>query len=185
MESKVPLRNPHETAGRRRGRPVVARSRAPILARAGMRGVALVEALMAILVFSLGILGVVGMQARSVQMLSEATLRTQAAQHASDLIAEMWTTDPAQRANLYASAGGNPVRYEAWKNRILSGPLSLPGADATPPVVVVNTVQTPYSIVGAGNSTASNVTITIFWTVPGSTSNNSYTTTAMILEPQS
>ena len=54
-----------------------------------------------------------------------------------------------------------------------------------PPVVVVNTVQTPYSIVGAGNSTASNVTITIFWTVPGSTSSNAYTTTAMILEPQS
>ena len=66
MESKVSFRNPHETAGHRRGRPVFARTRAPILARAGMRGVALVEALMAILVFSLGILGVVGMQARSV-----------------------------------------------------------------------------------------------------------------------
>jgi type IV pilus assembly protein PilV len=169
---------------RRRAAPR-ARVRAGVPVRRYGRGVALVEALMAILVFSLGILGVVGMQARSVQMLSEATLRTQAAQHASDLIAEMWTTDPAQRANLYSSSGSSPVRYESWKSKVQSGPLALPGADASPPVVVVNTVQTPYSIVGAGNSTASNVTITIFWSAPGSTHSNSYTTTAMILEPQS
>ena len=50
----------------------------------------------------------------------------------------------------------------------------------TPPLLVIVT-----GLSGAGNSTASNVTITIFWSVPGSTGNNSYTTTAMILEPQS
>jgi type IV pilus assembly protein PilV len=149
------------------------------------RGVALVEALIAILLFSLGILGVVATQARSVQMLSEATLRSQAAQHATDLIAEMWLTDPAQREALYASASASPVRYQAWKLRLESGSRALPGAADAPPQVVVNTIQTPYSSLSVGSQTVSAVTVTIFWTPPGAGTTNSYTTTAMILEPQS
>lgn len=149
------------------------------------RGVALIEALIAILLFSIGILGVVATQARSVQMLSEATLRSQAAQHATDLIAEMWLTDPAQREALYASASATPVRYQAWKQRLESGARALPGAADAPPQVVVNTIQTPYSSLSVGSQTVSAVTVTIFWTPPGAEAANSYTTTAMILEPQS
>lgn len=166
-------------------RPAIVRSRRMPRRPAGARGVALVEALIAILLFSLGILGVVAMQARSVQMLTEATLRSQAAQHATDLIAEMWLTDPAQRANLYASSAAAPVRYDAWKERLQTGSRALPGAVATPPQVVVNTIQTPYSMLSTGNQTVSAVTVTIFWTPPGAAAPNSYTTTAMILEPQS
>ncbi len=154
-------------------------------ARRFARGVALLEALIAILIFSLGILGVVATQARSVQLLSEATLRSQAAQHVSDLIAEMWLTDPAQRAQLYDSTSATPIRYLAWKQRIETGPRALPGASDAPPEVVVNTIQTPYSALSLGSQTVSAITVTIFWSPPGAGTTNSYTTTAMILEPQS
>lgn len=154
-------------------------------ARRSARGVALLEALIAILIFSLGILGVVATQARSVQLLSEATLRSQAAQHVSDLIAEMWLTDPAQRAQLYDSTSATPIRYLAWKQRIETGPRALPGAADAPPEVVVNTIQTPYSALSLGSQTVSAITVTIFWAPPGAGTTNSYTTTAMILEPQS
>ncbi len=184
-ETRMPaLERGRETAGRPGSGPAAAvRPR-----RRGMRavrGVALLEALIAIVLFSLGILGVVGIQGRSVQLLSEATLRSQAAQHASDLIAEMWVTDPATRADLYASGGASPVRYEAWRDRVQAGDLALPGADANPPQVLVETIQTPYAAVSAGVQTVSSVTVTIFWVPPGSDTTNSYTTTAMILEPQS
>ena len=154
-------------------------------ARSGQKGVMMVEALVAILIFSLGILGVVGMQARSVQMMTESVFRAQAAQHASALIADMWMTNPAQRANLYASAGANPLRYNQWKTLIETGATALPGAAANPPVVAVNTQQVTYSTAGAGNQTVSQVTVTVFWQPPGVATPSSYTTTAMIMEPQS
>jgi type IV pilus assembly protein PilV len=150
----------------------------------GQKGVMMVEALVAILIFSLGILGVVGMQARSVQMMTESVFRAQAAQHASALIADMWMTNPAQRANLYASAGADPVRYNQWKALIQSGATALPGAAANPPLVTVNTQQVAYSTAGAGNQTVSQVTVTVFWQPPGVATPSSYTTTAMIMEPQ-
>ena len=153
-------------------------------ARGGQKGVMLVEALVAILIFSLGILGVVGMQARSVQMMTESVFRAQAAQHASALIADMWMTNPAQRANLYASAGANPLRYNQWKTLIETGATALPGAAANPPLVTVDTQQVVYSAAGSGNQTVSQVTVTVFWQPPGVATPSSYTTTAMIMEPQ-
>ncbi len=157
----------------------------PVSVRGAQSGVVLLEALIAILIFSLGILGVVGMQARSVQLMTEATFRAQAAQSASDLLAEMWTADPGQRANLYDSTSGSPTRYLQWRSRLITGSASLPGVASNPPVVTVNTQQIPYSAVGAGNQTFSAVTITVFWQPPGVSTPSSYTTTAMILEPQS
>ena len=161
------------------------RGAAPRSERNRQGGVVLVEALIAILIFSLGILGVVGMQARSVQVMTEATFRAQAAQHASDLLSEMWTADPGQRANLYSSTATTPIRYTQWKTRLETGSLALPGVSANPPLVAVNTQQVAYSAVGAGSQTVSAVTITVFWQPPGVATPSSYTTTAMILEPQS
>jgi type IV pilus assembly protein PilV len=151
----------------------------------GQRGFLLVEALVAILVFSLGILGVVGMQARSVQMMTDATFRAQAAQHASELIAEMWTVDPSALGTLFASSPAG-VRYEQWRLRVQSGSTSLPGASSLPPEVTVVTNQVAYpTTLAVGSQTATRVTVTVRWQAPGSASSSMYTTSAMILEPQS
>lgn len=146
-------------------------------------GVALIEALVAVVVFSIGILGIVGMQARSVQMLSESGFRSQAAQMASELIAEMWTVDPSLRQQLYSSATAG-ARYAQWVTRLTSGVYALPGVTAAPPTVTVVTSQVPLLMPGAGNFWVSDVTVTIQWQRAGSVLNQ-YVTTARILEPQS
>lgn len=162
-----------------------ARSAGRRLPGSGQRGFMLVEALVAILVFSLGILGVVGMQARSVQMMTDATFRAQAAQHASELISEMWTVDPSKLSGLFAS---NPAgaRYEQWWNRLKTGSSALPGTSALAPEVTVETTQIAYPVtLAVGNQTATRITITVRWQAPGASAASAYTTSAMIMEPQS
>ncbi len=55
------------------------------------RGFSLIEVLVSIVVFSVGMLGVVGLQARAVQMSVDAGDRNRAAQLADDIVATMWT----------------------------------------------------------------------------------------------
>lgn len=150
-------------------------------------GVVMLEALIAIMIFSIGVLGIVGLQARSVQGMGEAGYRSQAVQHASQLIAEMWTVDPGLRAANYASTPAG-TRYTTWAARVTAGATSLPGAADNPPIVTVNTVQQPITMLPGQNFTFSNVTVTIRWLPPGApagTPVSQYTTTARMLEPQS
>jgi type IV pilus assembly protein PilV len=150
-------------------------------------GIAILEALIAILIFSIGVLGIVGLQARSVQGLGEAGFRSQAVQHADDLIAQMWTSDPGTRKALYQSVGPPGPLYQAWANKVTTGSLKLPGAAANMPTVVVNSTQTPIALLPGTNFFTSDVTITIQWLPPGAPAGatpSQYVTTARILEPQ-
>ncbi len=115
------------------------------------------------------------------RLMTDAGFRAQAAQHAAELLSEMWTANPGQRANLYSSSAATPVRYNQWLARIQTGSVALPGISANPPQVTVLTQQFPYSSVGAGSQTVSAVTITIFWQSPGVTTANSYTTTVIAM----
>src|SRR3954468_14872308 len=55
------------------------------------RGVMLIEALIAILIFTIGILGVIGLQAAAVQQSTDAKNRTEAAYMADQLMGSMWS----------------------------------------------------------------------------------------------
>jgi type IV pilus assembly protein PilV len=109
------------------------------------KGSMLLEALIAILIFSFGVLSVVGLQAASVKNISEAKYRTDAAFLANELIGQMW----ADRANV-------TVTYAApadWTARVSS---TLPsGVGAV--VVSVDPNVTPLL----------RATVTIKWTLPG------------------
>ena len=59
----------------------------------GQSGVILIEALVAILIFSVGILALVGLQATAIKQSTDARYRTEAAALANELIAEMWVSD--------------------------------------------------------------------------------------------
>lgn len=69
----------------------------------GQRGAAFFEVLIAILIFSFGILGVIGLQAAMIRNTGEARYRTEAAQIAQQRIGAIWM-DQAQMAN-YVEAG--------------------------------------------------------------------------------
>ena len=55
------------------------------------QGVMLLEALIAILIFSIGILAIVGMQATAVRTVTESRSRAEAALYANQLLGQIWT----------------------------------------------------------------------------------------------
>jgi type IV pilus assembly protein PilV len=58
--------------------------------RTAQRGMTLLEVLVAILIFSIGMLGMVGMQARAMQYSVDSEDRTRAAMLANEAVAAMW-----------------------------------------------------------------------------------------------
>ena len=108
----------------------------------------LLEALLGILIFSLGILAVVGMQAMAVRTVAESKYRMDAGFLANEVIGDMWVN----RLNLasYAYAGGTPPAVLAnWTAKVES---ALPGVAANPPVITIDVANT--------------VSVTIFWQHP-------------------
>jgi type IV pilus assembly protein PilV len=81
-----------------------ARSAAP---RKAQRGFTLIEVLVSVLLFSVGILGVVGMQGRAIRLSTDAQQRAEAAFLADQLLARMLISDPstASAFNHHASTG--------------------------------------------------------------------------------
>jgi type IV pilus assembly protein PilV len=67
------------------------------------QGVMLLEALVAILIFTLGIIALMGLQAASISQVSQAKYRTDASYLANQIIGKMWV-DQANLAS-YTSAG--------------------------------------------------------------------------------
>lgn len=66
----------------------------PLKKQAGQRGVILLETLIAVLIFSIGILALVGLQAVMIGNTSDAKYRSEASLIAQKRIAEIWGTDP-------------------------------------------------------------------------------------------
>jgi type IV pilus assembly protein PilV len=64
----------------------------PSSARTSQAGVALIEVLVSVLLFSLGILGLIGLQTRAIGLSLDAEDRNRAALLANDIAATMWTT---------------------------------------------------------------------------------------------
>jgi len=64
-------------------------------------GYVLVESLVSVLLFSLGLVGLVGIQANSIQAVSEARLRSDAMLAANEVVGRMWV----DRTNLASYVG--------------------------------------------------------------------------------
>lgn len=133
----------------------------------------LIEALIGILIFSLGILAVVKLQATSVQQASSAEYRSMASLMANDLISQMWVSN--RTATTLQTNFGSPsgTSFLAWRARVYSS--GLPNASTTPPTVTFTTVAG-----GAGGAASSQATITIFWQAPGDKSQHNYTVVAQL-----
>lgn len=107
------------------------------------QGRLLVEALIAILIFSLGILGIMGLQSTSAKQSSDAKFRSDAGLLAEELIGKMWVTDRTNATLTSRFQSPNGADYIAWLGDA-SSPASgtvrkiLPGADVNPPTVTVD-----------------------------------------------
>lgn len=141
------------------------------------RGFMLLEVLVALLIFALGVLGLVGLQANAVKQSGQAKYRADATLLANEMVGTMWVSNrnfAALTAN-FGSAGGG-AQYTAWKARVEA---TLPGAATYPPLVTFLQVNPLPALVGGGASapalglTPSNrVTITLRWKSPSDLSSD-------------
>ena len=141
----------------------------------GQQGSTLLEALVAILIFSFGVLALVALQAVSIRNSIDAKYRSDASYLANQIVAQMWV----DRANIDSYAHyitgavcaytGSPsalANVTAWVTQVGS---LLPGTSTT-------TTQIQVSTVGS----AKRVKVTGCWKVPQETSLHNFSVTAQI-----
>jgi type IV pilus assembly protein PilV len=141
-------------------------------------GSMLLESFIAILIFSMGILAIVGMQASAVKNSADAKYRSDANLLANELIGQMWVSDRTNldlanppnlllQTNFQGGAGVDGASYTAWYSNVQA---TLPGSSSNPPVVNIN-------------SATGVVTITVQWihpSEPAGTTPHNYTIVAQI-----
>ena len=125
-------------------------------------GISLIEVLVAMTIFSFGVLGMVGMEARAIAYFSDAKFRTDAALLSDALINDAWVN----RANLagyaYGGTGTAPAAVQPWLNEVQG---ALPNAGAT---VAVN---------------GQTLTVTVTWQPPNAAAQHQHTEIATIQNP--
>ena len=72
------------------------------------RGVMLLEALISIAIFSIAVLGLIGLQSAAIKNANEARQRAVAAFYANQIVGQMWSDDRAQLSSYVHYAGGVP-----------------------------------------------------------------------------
>ncbi|MDN3575788.1 hypothetical protein QWZ03_03265 [Chitinimonas viridis] len=132
----------------------------------GQAGVMLLEALVALVIFSLGLLGLVALQARAITMDLDSRHRGEAATMANQLLANMWAANPATVKTTYATG---TTAFNTWANEVAG---VLPGAATYPPTIA-------WSAPTAGRQ--NRVTVTVSWKLPSSDV-RTYTTTAEVVQ---
>jgi len=136
----------------------------PATPRLLQRGATLLEAMVGILIFSLGILALVGMQALAIKQVNDAKYRADASFFANQIIGEMWVNRTNLATYAYDGSGSPPSPLTNWVTSVENG---LPGITATanqPTVTVAGTT----------------VTVTVSWQPPAATTPHSHITIAYI-----
>ncbi len=135
-------------------------------------GSMMIEALISILIFSLGILSLVGLLSVSTNKAGDAKYRADASLLTNQLIGQMWSSNRAQvtlQGNFSSPAG---TAYVAWASQVAA---TLPGVTpALMPTVAVSAVT-------ATAVPSSYVTITVQWKAPNDANPHRYVSVAQIL----
>jgi type IV pilus assembly protein PilV len=141
-----------------------------LVARRRQRGLSLIEVLVAMVILSLGLLGMAGLQAAGLRTSQSSFYRAQAAQYAEDM-AERMRANLGQAANyaiaMSATAPSCAAICASDTTEWLARLRSLPGGDGAVAVDLANetvtiTVQWDDSR-GGGATTASHAIVTRLW----------------------
>ncbi len=124
----------------------------PITSRHHQIGAYLLEALIGMLIFALGVLGIVGLQAASLRTTADSGLRAEAVFAASQLLGQMWTDDRANLPSYSSAIAGQPYKDFAAQLKAAQG-----GTWVQDPTVLIDNFAAPPS------QTSNSVTIQIFW----------------------
>lgn len=125
----------------------------------GQDGFLLIEVLVALLIFSVAALGLVGLQVSMTRATTGAQFRASAAYLAHDLVGRLWT-DSAQLARYDSAQCAGYAPCKAWLDKVGT---SLPEGAATTSV----------------DAATGTVTIALTWKVPGEDTHRLNTTTSI------
>jgi len=132
------------------------------------RGIVLLEAMIAVLILSLGMLGILGLATRALHDAGNARWRGEAASLAESTIARMWVENPSTLADRYDSAGGGPGLRD-----VVAAASRLPGVTSTTNAPVVTVVNDAFG-------TSPRVTLTLFWQSPADAVPHRYVTEQVV-----
>jgi type IV pilus assembly protein PilV len=141
------------------------RNRSAGVGAGAQQGVMLIEALVAILIFTLGVVALMGLQANSIAQMSAAKYRTDASYLVSQIMGKIWVDQ--SNAMRYASPGY--IGRQGWDALVAS---TLPHGAGT--ITVVNVPSPPPGQPGYL------VTVAITWKMPEDTVTHSFGTTEAI-----
>jgi type IV pilus assembly protein PilV len=130
----------------------------------GQRGATLLEALIGILIFSVGILALVGMQALAIRHMADARYRSEASFFANEIIGRMWVNKGNLASYAFGGSGTPPAAIDNWVTSIQS---ALPGVTAGTNLPIIDLV-------------GSRVTVTVRWQLPGASDGHQHITVAYI-----
>ena len=136
----------------------------------------LLEALIGILIFSLGVLALVAMQAVSTSSVSNARYRTEAAFLANDILGMAWidrgTGGVGADLENYRYPGGTAGPLAPWAAKVAA---TLPGADAYPPSIVIAPIP--------DSTSGRTVTVTLQWRAPDAVMTSRHVAIGYISDP--
>jgi type IV pilus assembly protein PilV len=135
-------------------------------------GYFLLELLISLTLFAIGILGIIALQAISIRDNTQAEYRLNASFLGDALIAQMWADDrtPTSLVNNYQTGG---AKYAVWLAKVSA---QLPGAVANPPTVTVTVVNGP-----APPATAKTlIDVALKWKMPGESDVHQHVATTVI-----
>lgn len=138
--------------------------------RRAQSGAFLLEALVGVLIFAFGILGLVGLQAQAIRNTNDLQYRGEAIQIANAAMGRMWTMD---RTQLKTSYEGDKGTGGEGYTTLAEAAERLPGnnLDANKPTVTVEAGPT---------ATSSLVTVTVRWQLPGESTPHQYVGSVMV-----
>lgn len=133
------------------------------------QGVMLLEALVGLLIFSIGILGLVGMQAVATKNVSGAQFRSEASFLANEILGQI-SVDQKNAATYASTAASCPTspstQLQQWACRVAR----LPGASAFPPTITI--------VAGAAGTTVMTVNVVVRWKAPDAAAPSNVTLSA-------
>ena len=113
------------------------------------QGAVILESMIAILIFSIGLLAIVALQGVSIRNITGAKHRSDASLLSNQIIGQMWTADKNALPTNFSSPGG--ALYNNWvTTKVIP---ALPGSSTNLPTITFTGSQ--------------QATITIFWQEPG------------------
>lgn len=131
----------------------------------------MLEALIGILIFSTGILALIGMQALAIAYASDAKYRADASFLANRIIADMWVHRNVLGNYDYAGTGASvadaPDTIEPWVQEVVD---TLPGAASYHPIIDVD-------------AATGQVSVTVRWRPPNAEAVRNYRAIALIANP--